>query len=88
MSLFTGFKTSLLLASSFFKSLISFCLALLNEAKLLPFFSISSLFKALDTVSFNSLLLNPDFPSLFFVGVSHFNLFVARCSASFLIENH
>ena len=77
----TGFKGSLF--SSFFKSLFSFCFALYNEAKLLPLVSISSLFKALEIVSLSSLRLDPIFP---FAGVSPFNLFVARCSASFLFS--
>ena len=85
-SLLTGFKLSL--SSSWFKSLFSFCFALFNEAKLLPFPVKSSSLSALDTVNFNSLLFEAPFPafeSLLGV-VSPFNLLVALCSASFRLS--
>jgi len=81
ISLFIGFKFSLI--SSFLISLFSFCLALFNDAKLLPFVSISSPLKALEIVNFNSLFFEPSFP--LWVG-SPFSLFVALCSASFLFS--
>ena len=59
-SLFTGFKLSKI--SSFFNSLFSFCLALFNDAKLLPLNSKASSFKALDIVNFNSRLFDPNLP--------------------------
>ena len=84
MSLLTGFEFSLV--SSFDKFFISFCLALLTDAKLLSRASISSL-KALETVNFVSLFLTPVFkvflslfPSLPLI------LFVALCSANFLLS--
>ena len=82
-SLLTGLNSCLL---SLFDSLFSFCLALRIEAKLLPLNSTpSSLFKALEIVSFNSLFLFTFF-SLFSLVESPFNLFVALCSASFLLS--
>ena len=66
--------------------LISFCLALLTDAKLLCFASISSL-SALDTVNFNSLFFVPAFKvflSLF--SLSPLSRLVALCSASFLFS--
>ena len=66
--------------------LISFCLALLTEAKLLCFASISSL-NALDTVNFNSLFLVPAFKVfLSLSSLSPLSLLVALCSASFLLS--
>ena len=77
----TGFKLSW--ASSLFKILFSFCLALLTEAKLLSLASISSL-KALETVNFNSLFFGPDFSVFLSLLSSPLSLFVALCSANFL----
>ena len=76
-----GFKFSLF--SSLFKFFCSFSLALLTEAKLLSLASISSL-KALETVSFASLFFVPNL--FFYPSISPFNLFVALCSASFLLS--
>ena len=82
-SLFIGLKLSL--SSSLFKSLFSFCLALFNEAKLLPFPLKSSSLNARETVSLSSLLFVVPFPLLLsLLGTSPFNLLVALCSASFL----
>ena len=81
ISLFMGFKFSLLL--SLFKFFCSFSLALFTDARLLSLASISSL-KALETVSFVSLLLAPNF--CFFPSLSPLSLFVALCSASFLLS--
>ena len=61
----------------------SFNLALFTDAKLLSLASISSL-NALETVSFNSLLFAPNF--CFFPSLSPFSLFVALCSANFLLS--
>ena len=80
ISLLIGFKLSL--ASSFFNSLFSFCLALFNEAKLLPLEKLSSSLKALDIVNLSSLLLGLNLLFESFVIVSPFNLFVALCSAN------
>ena len=80
ISLLIGLRFSW--ASPFIKFLFSFCLALLTEAKLLSLASISSL-RALETVSFNSLFLVPDFKVfLSFPSLSPLSLFVALCSAS------
>ena len=81
MSLLTGFKFSLL--SSLFKFFCSFSLALLTDAKLLSRASISSL-NALETVNFVSLFFVPSL--IFLPSLSPFNLFVALCSASFLLS--
>ena len=83
-SLLIGFKFSW--ESSFVAFLISFCLALFTDAKLLCFASISSL-SALDTVNFNSLFFVPAFKvflSLF--SLSPLSRLVALCSASFLFS--
>ena len=78
-SLVIGLKFSF--ASSLFWSLFSLSLALFKEAKLLDFFSISSL-KALDKVNFNSLFFDPILPLESFVVLSPLGLLVALCSAS------
>ena len=81
MSLLTGFKFSLF--SSLFKFFCSFSLALLTDAKLLSLASISSL-KALETVNFVSLFFVPNL--FFLLSLSPLSLFVALCSASFLLS--
>ena len=83
MSLFIGFKFSLF--SSLFEFFNSFCLALFTDAKLLSLVSISSL-SALETVSFNSLFFVPNLVFFSLLSVSPFNLFVALCSANFLLS--
>jgi hypothetical protein len=79
----TGFKLSW--TCSLVKFLFSFCLALLTEASLLALASISSL-KALETVSFNSLFFVPAFKVFLSLFSSPLNLFVALCSANFLLS--
>ena len=81
MSLLIGFKLSLL--SLLFKFFCSFSLALFTDAKLLSLASISSL-NALETVNFSSLLFAPNF--CFFPSLSPLSLFVALCSANFLLS--
>ena len=81
ISLLTGFKLSLF--SFLFKFFCSFSLALLTDAKLLSLASISSL-KALETVNFVSLLFVPNL--FFLLSVFPLILFVALCSASFLLS--
>ena len=81
MSLLIGFKFSFF--SSLFKLFCSFSLALLTEAKLLSLASISSL-SALETVNFVSLFFPVNL--LFFPSPSPLSLFVALCSASFLLS--
>ena len=80
-SLFIGLGFSLL--SSLFKFFCSFSLALLTDAKLLSLASISSL-NALETVNLVSLFFVPSLS--FLLSLSPFNLFVALCSASFLLS--
>ena len=69
---------------------LSFNLALLTEARLLCLISISSTFKALETVSLKSLLsIGPfSFNLLFPVGLSSFFIkaLVACCSTNFLAK--
>ena len=89
--IFTSRKTFL---NSFFSPsmfvFFSFNLALLTEAKLLCLISISSTFKALDTVNLKSLLsIGPLSLSLLFpVGLSSFLIkaLVACCSINFLAK--
>ena len=90
--IFTSRKTFL---NSFLSSppgfvFLSFNLALLTEAKLLCLISISSTFKALETVNFKSLLsIGPlSFNLLLPVGLSSFfiNDLVACCSTNFLAK--
>ena len=83
MSLFTGFEFSC--NSSLEEVLISFCLALLTDAKLLSLASISSL-NALETVNFNSLFFVPAFNVFLSFSLSPLSLLVALCSASFLLS--
>jgi hypothetical protein len=70
--------------------LFSFNLALFTEAKLLCLISISSTFKALDTVNLKSLLSTGplSFNLLFPVGLSSFFIkaLVACCSTNFLAK--
>ena len=65
--------------------LSSFCLALFTDAKLLSLVSISSL-NALETVNLTSLFFVPSFVFLSFSSSFPFNLFLALCSASFLLS--
>jgi hypothetical protein len=69
---------------------LSFNLALFTEARLLCLISISSTFKALETVNFKSLLsIGPLSFNLFFpVGLSSFFIkaLVACCSTNFLAK--
>ena len=83
MSLFTGFEFSC--ASSLEEFFISFCRALLTDAKLLSLASISSL-NALETVNFNSLFFVPAFNVFLSFSLSPLSLLVALCSASFLLS--
>ena len=84
-SLLTWAKLSLF--SSWFKILFSFCFALFKEARLLDFISAWSSLKALEIVSFNSLLFPRVLFDLFSFGAaSPFNLLVALCSANFLFS--
>ena len=68
--------------SFFLRSLFSFNFALLRDARLLVFVSISSL-KALEIVSFSSLFFDPIFSFESLEGTSPLILLVALCSASF-----
>ena len=79
-SLLTGLKISLF--SFFLRSLLSFNFALLRDARLLAFVSILSL-KALEIVSFSSLLFDPFFSFESLESASPLILLVALCSASF-----
>ena len=89
--IFTSRKTFL---NSFFSpsglAFFSFNLALLTEAKLLCLISISSTFRALETVNLKSLLsIGPfSFNLLLPVGLSSFLMkaFVACCSINFLAK--
>jgi hypothetical protein len=89
--IFTSLKTFL---NSFFSPsgfiFFSFNLALFTEARLLCLISISSTFKALETVNLKSLLsIGPlSFSLLFPVGLSSFFIkaFVACCSTNFLAK--